>query len=203
MTTAERNSLQIYALQELIVNTRAFLQKNTIVPGNAAGTNFGVADYAIDVEDGYIRRPGSILGKYKMHLGLKYKIKNPNQLPNGFRFKAVYLPVQQSNTNFVTVTLPNSGEGTNLMITTQLTGCSVIIDRNGNSVNVAHIQPNGETGIQLQNRLTTLGHNVFGAIDYPNDRAIVIGTRSKSVWNFFAQVQDANFNVRRVKILQF
>jgi hypothetical protein len=203
MTTAERNLVQIYALQELVSNTRSFLQKNTLVPGNAAGSTFGVADYAIDVEDGYIRRPGSILGKYKMHLGLKYKIKRPNELPNGYRFKAIYLPVQPSNSNFITSTLPDYGEGTNLMITTQLTGCSVIIDRNGNSVNVAHIQPKGETGIQLQNRLIGLGHNVFGAIDYPNDRAIVIGARSKNGWNFFAQVQDPNFNVRSAKLLQF
>lgn len=199
MTPAEKTSAQSKALQELFTNPVSFLRKNSIAPGNAAGNTAGVAEYAIGVEDGVIQRPGSRLGNFRTHDGLKFKIRKPIELPTGTRFQALYIPVQPSNQPING--FPLATVGTNFMITTQLSGCCVVMIPMGNTWSVAHLQPTGETGAQLRTRLAGQGMKVYGATDYAGGRAALVGVRSGGKWRFYVQTQDASFNVTGAKKL--
>ncbi len=108
-------------------------------------------------------------------------------------FDAHQVPVQPSNIAINFVTLPL--HGSSIMLTTQLTGCCVVVPQ-GNTFGVAHLQPAGENGLVLCQRLRTAGMNVFGAADYAGGIGVFVGVRTNSVWSFFTQRQDAHFNIR-------
>ena len=70
------------------------------------------------------------------------------------------------------------------MITTQLTGCCIVMVPGGGTWSVAHLQPTGENGVQLRQRLGTKGLKGYGATDYAGGRAALVGVRINSNWHF-------------------
>lgn len=200
MTAAEKQAAEMAALQELVMHPSEFLRKNSVTPGNAAGGSAaGPANYLMKVEDGaVISRPGSILGNFNRHTGKRFKIHSL-AVNGGTPFQAIYIPVQPSNIAFNPY--PLNTTGCNLMITTQLSGCCIVIFPGAGTVSVAHLQPTGETGDALRNRLKGMGLKVYGITDYAGFRAAFIGVRKGGEWKFYAQTQDAHFNVQGLKKL--
>ena len=208
MTQSEKTALEVKALQDLQLDPLKFLRKNSVTPANAAGTTAGLSDYYM-VLDSFeavgdpttlhaisIKRPGAFLGNMHKQQGYKYKIKSHG---GGTRFQAIYIPVQPSNVAINP--FPLGTTGASFMITTQLTGCCIVMVPQGASWGVAHLQPINEDGIELRKRLSALGIRVYGATDYSGGRATLIGVRQAGNWDFYTQILDSNFNVISYKKL--
>jgi len=106
--------------------------------------------------------------------------------------------------------LPNNGQPI-LMFTGGLSGCSFIVNAQGGSIACAHLQPIGETGVALHNRLNRLGYTaVYGRNDYNhqnanglNDRQVaIVGVLRNNQWKVYAQKNEyggPNLTIRKVK----
>jgi len=185
------------AIQMLQTRPMEFLRKNSITPYAAPG-NAGIHQfYMVDTQQ-QIQRPGSRLGTFRTHDGQRFQVR-PNNIMGGSPFNAVHIPVQPSNIAINAFPLPLHGAG--IMITTQLTGCCIVMVPGAGTWSVAHLQPTGENGVQLRQRLARNRIKVYGATDYAGNRAALIGVRIDMNWEFYTQKQDANFNVHSVKKL--
>ncbi|TDO97905.1 hypothetical protein [Marinomonas balearica] len=172
------------AVNALINNPLAFLRKNALTPYAAPGRAAGTVQYRMVSTDDAVTRPGTVLGNLNTHNdGQRFKMRADN-VEQGVNFQAVYIPVQNSDTLSFPHPLPNNGP--RVMVTTQLTGCCMLMVKMGNVVGVSHLQPTGETGNALHARL---GANlkVYGRPDYGNSRALFIGIRTGTRWRFYAQ----------------
>ncbi len=146
-----------------------------------------------------------------------YEFKPRSQLSSKPEF--VYTPVKvfhihvQSYTevknNLSTISGSNV-TGADLMVTTQLSGCSVMYQVDNDNLIVAHIQPVGTTGYSLCNELRTSGKflgglnnipvHVFGAqntkqtgYDYlTNSHTYCIGINIGGNWKLYAQQHMAS-----------
>jgi hypothetical protein len=86
--------------------------------------------------------------------------------------------------------------GPDIVVTTELTGCSFIVRERQNALNVVHIQPpQGVSGENLQAQLSTTAGNtaVYGRGDYNNGlrAATIIGVR-RGEWRIYAQKNNSN-----------
>ena len=110
------------------------------------------------------------------------------------------------------------GDQEDLLFTIALTGCAVVVDSapNGDLL-VLHVRPSGGTldtvgllgdtrftemdGRQTQTTLAKAGWNaVYGAKDYGRQRkAIVVGAKRADGWRLYAQEQDEDGNILKVK----
>ncbi|WCN10702.1 hypothetical protein [Marinomonas mediterranea] len=172
------------ALNALINNPLTFLRKNALTPYAAQGRSAGAVQYRMVSSDDTVTRPGTVLGNLKTHNdGQRFKMRADN-FEAGTSFQAVYIPVQSSDKLSFPHPLPSNGP--RIMITTQLTGCCMLMMKMGEVVGVAHLQPTGETGNELHARLGT-NLKVYGRPDYGNSRAIFIGIRTANRWRFYAQ----------------
>lgn len=196
MTTPE-------ALQLLQTQPMEVLRKNSVTPFTimvgGAPVPAGVYTYHM-VEDALaqIHRPRNLSGNLMPKAGQRFKIQ-ASASPNSIPFHAIHIPVQPSNIPINAYPLDIVGPG--LMITTQLTGCCIVMVPGGGTWSVAHLQPTGENGAALQARLAQAGVKVYGANDYAGNRAALVGVREAGNWSFYVQTQDANFNVLKVKKL--
>ncbi len=186
------------AVQMLQTRPLEFLRKNAVSPhaARASGTS---TFYMVDTL-AQIQRPGRRLGRLRTHQGQRFQVRADN-IMNGSPFNAVHIPVQPSNIAINAYPLPQHGPG--LMITTQLTGCCIVMVPGGGTWSVAHLQPTNETGVELRRRLASNGLKVYGATDYAGGRATLVGVRTNMEWAFYTQKQDAQFNVIKVKKLSF
>ncbi len=191
------------ALLQLKTNPLNFLRKNSVTPFTImqAGATVPAGVYPFYMVDAsqQIYRPRKLTGNINPKAGQRFKIMG-SALTRGFRFNAIHIPVQPSNIPINAYRLNLGGD--DLMITTQLTGCCVVMIPNGNTWNVAHLQPTGETGTMLHRRLKAGGTRVYGVNDYSGGRAALVGVKESGKWNFYAQKQDGNFNVVSVRRLK-
>lgn len=184
------------ALQMLASRPLEFLRKNSLTPYTVPGGSRVCTFYM--KEHGTIQRPGSRLGNLNPHEGQRFQAR-PGPEMGGTPFQAVNIAVQPSN--IAINPLPLHTVGCNLMLTTQLSGCCIVMIPGGGTFSVAHLQPTGETGADLRRRLSGLGMKVYGATDYAGGRAVVVGARIGGTWGFYAQTQDGNFNVTSARQL--
>ncbi|WP_087018332.1 hypothetical protein [Thaumasiovibrio subtropicus] len=184
----------IEAIQLLQTNPLTFLRRNSFTAFAAPTTAGAVHQFFMVDRNTDIERPGQILGNLNTHTGQKFQARANNNLGGGTGFNAAHIPVQPSNIAINPIALPLHGAG--IMLTTQLTGCCMVVVPQGNTFGVAHLQPTGETGLQLCQRLRTAGMRVFGQSDYQGSRGIFVGARINGTWGFYTQLQDANFNVK-------
>src|SRR5215510_11550730 len=164
---------EMAALQMLQTTPLEFLRKNSITPYAAPGAAGIHTFYMVDANQ-QIQRPGKLLGNLKMHHGQRFQVR-ANAVMGGIPFHAVHIPVQPSNIAINAFPLPADGPG--IMITTQLTGCCIVMVPGGDTWSVAHLQPTGETGKELRERLADNGLKVYGATDYAGNRAALVGVR--------------------------
>lgn len=185
------------AIQMLQTRPMEFLGKNCITPYAARGAAGVRTFYMVDSLQ-QVQRPGTRMGNLRTHHGQRFQVRADNVI-EGSPFNAVHIPVQPSNMPINAFPLPGHGPG--IMITTQLTGCCIVMVPGGGTWSVAHLQRTGENGVQLRLRLANAGIKVYGATDYVGGRAALIGVRINLNWEFYAQKQDVNFNVLSVKKL--
>ncbi len=188
------------AIQMLQTNPMEFLRKNSITPIAVAGNApAGLHTFYMYDTLATINRPRNLTGNIRPKTGQRFQIR-PDQIFGGFPFHALHIPVQPSN--IAINPFPLDMVGTGIMITTQLTGCCIAMLPVGGTWSVAHLQPTGETGTMLQDRLAASGVRVYGANDYSGGRAALIGVRDATSWSFYAQEQDSNYNVISVNLLK-
>ena len=208
------------AITQLRINPKEFLTRNAVVP-------YAISDKETSFDNEKIRdrpgtylfymaddqravdRPGTILGSHRIHKkgAQKFRILHKPTF-GGTVFQAVHIPVQPS-TLYVNLeqspvkVYPLPTQGADIMITTQLSGCSFVMLAGDGTWSVAHLQPIKEEGAQLQERLEGAGYKVYGANNLSGGgkigRASVIGVRNKLTWKFYAQLQDVRSNVLSVK----
>lgn len=186
------------AVQMLQTRPIEFLRKNSITPYGVTSTVAETRTFYMVDSQRPIQRPGQFLGNLRMHQGQQFKARVDNVM-GGFPFNAVHIPVQPSNIAINAFPLPRNGPG--IMITTQLSGCCIVMIPDGGTWRVAHLQPIGETGVQLRQRLGNNGLKVYGATDYAGSRAAFVGVRINLNWKFYTQTQDTRFNVLIVREL--
>ena len=186
------------ALQELMAQPREFLETYRLrIAGANAGS--GVYNYFIS-NDGVSQRPGKLLKTHHMHSTEAFRIQpGVGANPGAHPFATYSIQMAQSNVvPIVLYTIPAGGP--NIMVTGVLSGCSFIVNLGpGGLIQCAHLQPNGETGTQLNNRLNPVGYSViYGRNSYNHqdssnvyDRNVVIvGVRQAGQWKIYAQKQD-------------
>ena len=79
-----------------------------------------------------------------------------------------------------------SGEA-DVMLTTQLSGCCVVLDDSGATPKIAHVQPDsGSDGVTLQQSLSGSGYKLYGKADYHDNYAYVLGVKTDG-WRFYTQ----------------
>lgn len=86
------------------------------------------------------------------------------------------------------------------MITTELSGCCMVLDRSSNPPRIAHCWPDkaqGEDGTSVQTGLEgNLNHKLYGKKNYVEDYSYVIGVRG-GAWRFFAQERPRGGKISR------
>ena len=147
-----------------------------------------------------VSRPGRILGNLRRHESKRFQIR-ADSIFQGAPFSAIHVPVQSSRLAIAAHRLPV--QGPKMMITTQLSGCCIVMIPKGGAWSVAHLQPVGETGVALQNRLKEQGLQTYGANDYGQFHAMFFGVRKGRKWEFFVQTQDLDHNVVDARKLIF
>jgi hypothetical protein len=187
------------AIQMLQTHPMEFLRRNSVTPISAPGVTGIHNFYMVDTHK-QIQRPGALLGNLRTHGGQRFQVRSDNVF-GGSPFNAVHIPVQPSNVAINAFPLPTYGPG--IMITTRLSGCCIVMIPGAGTWSVAHLQPTGETGVQLRQRLANNGLNVYGATDYAGFCAALIGVRINSNWEFYAQKQSGNWDVLSVNRLTF
>lgn len=151
-------------------------------------------------DGGYYFNPNFYQGEYTSILAYNVHVQD---------YDAVKTSLGAINASLV------NGAATTLMLTTQLTGCSVCFSINGASLAVAHINPKQHDSKQMRTILRNTGgfangnggaFTVFGRIaalandGYPDGRCVVFGVYGPRGWEMFAQRQLMNGDLDAVKI---
>lgn len=183
------------AIQALQMRPLEFLRKNSLTPVRAVGVTGLHTFYMKDLATN-ITRPGKFLGNMNTKDGQRFKVCH-NSADGGTPFQALHIDVKPSNVPIHA--FPLGGIGASLMFTTQLTGCCIVMIPGAGTWSVAHLQPTGENGVALRNRLKALHFQVYGVGDYTGvGRAVLVGVRQGGSWGFYTQMQDAYYNVTAV-----
>ena len=190
------------ALQNLRNNPRNFLEKFPI-QGNFDPSVSGVTTaYIVNGPVG--QRPGSTLKTLNMHATETFIIQpRAGQAGEGDQFQAHGLFTVQSNLRPQWYTLDNTGP--DIMLTAKLTGCTFVARPAANgvagAVDITHMMPNQETGLQLNQRMNTHGQKAWGRLKYDIDtRSVnIIGVRVGGHWKIYAQkVEKHALTIRSV-----
>lgn len=192
----------------LLSNPQNFLKR---FPVKIFGANrpSGVANYAM-LNRGASMRPGSVLGKLRMHETESFDIKPTSFLGQGhgghtFSAHLVRMDEGTANMNFYRL----DASGPPIMLTGELSGCSmVMLPATGGHVEVAHVRPRQQTGQQLYGTLNAALPNaeIYGASGTSghydsDDRCVsIIGVRAGGQWFLFAQkkLAGADGHIRSV-----
>lgn len=144
------------------------------------------------------KRPGTKLGTWNMHRTEEF-IFSVMQA-DGHSFQCQYVRMDPSNQGIQWYTLANTPD---IMLTCKLTGCTFVARQNGPNLEVAHLQPKDETGLQLNQRLKGGGNKAYGRLKYDIEtrQAHVIGVRRGGQWEIYAQKIDKakEVGIRSVK----
>ena len=77
--------------------------------------------------------------------------------------------------------------GADLMLTTQLSGCCIVLDKSGATPRIAHVRPDADSnGNAVQASLAGNGYKLYGKNDYQENFAYVLGVKTDN-WRFYAQ----------------
>ncbi len=123
---------------------------------------------------------------------------------HAFQAHSIHMDVGTGNMGFYRL----GAAGPTVMITGQLSGCSFVMSPvAAGVVDVAHVQPQGQTGQALQATLAAAVPNaeIYGAAgtggnyDSADRRASIVGVRFGGAWRIYAQKQDALAGHYRLK----
>ncbi len=189
------------ALQSLIAHPKTFLSKYPIRIAGAKVASGIIQYYIYNRDFGHSLRPGSVLRTQRMHDTECFYIDNQG-MHGGHGFQAHSVEMVQSNVAAVPFyTLPAAG-GPDIMVTGALSGCTFLVDVGaGGAIQCAHLQPNGESGTALNNRMLGQHDAVYGRNNYSHlhdaanvnsfDRTVtIIGVRRNGEWKVYAQKLD-------------
>jgi hypothetical protein len=162
----------------------------------------GIERYYIQDADGGGFRGGTVLGNLNVHATQKFRIRTAA----GFPENAHHIRMVASDAPIVLHPLPNNGEPI-LMFTGGLSGCSFIVNAQANSIACAHLEPKGETGEALHNRLKRMPYTaVYGRNDYSeiSRQVAIVGVLRNNQWKVYAQKNQFDFRtgdltIRKVK----
>ncbi len=109
--------------------------------------------------------------------------------------KAHIVKAQVGGLDFYTLT-----DDCDLMLTSQLSGCCMVLDRSVNPPRVAHYWPDkakGEDGNTVQTNLQgTANRKLYGLKNYTTPYSYVLGVRNGG-WRFFAQERPMGRGISR------
>lgn len=141
------------------------------------------------------KRPGSKLGTANFHTTESFNI----EMISGANAFGVEFPVHgvftgESSKDPVWYKLDGSGPA--MMLTAKLTGCTFVVKAGVSaSVEVTHLMPHQETGLELNERMKGGGKVAWGRLKYDFEKRTVnvIGVRHANRWNIWAQkLEKAN-----------
>jgi hypothetical protein len=178
------------ALQKLRTNPSDFLKRYPILNTFDCAVSGATQAFFANYTSNDARRPGTILKSLKMHQTQAFRV-NKSQFRNGEGdpFTVVGVYTGKSSTGPAWTLLGDTGP--DIMLTAKLTGCTFVARAGGKAgqVEVAHLQPHEETGLQLHHRMKVNGQEAYGRLNYDIDsRSInVIGIRSAKGWEIYTQ----------------
>lgn len=188
------------ALRELLANPRNFLRR---YPIEIDESRQGGLITAYMINGGKGKRPGSILKTNNMHDTEGFAFKTTGEprettVQTRVQFQAYYVPMLASNqvTQWTQI-----GNAADVMLTCKLTGCSFVCRVNNGVLEAAHLQPQGESGLQLNTRLQGNGQHAWGRLKYDFDSRTVsiIGVRRGGQWKIYAQkLEKGTWNILSV-----
>jgi hypothetical protein len=189
------------AYNTLLANPGEFLKRYPVRIFGATLPS-GVTNYFL-FNRGASMRPGSRLGTLRMHATESFDIRAagalagalPGAANHPFLAHSVHMDVGAAAMGFYH--LPAGAP--NIMVTGQLSGCSfVMVPAGVGQVDVAHVQPQNQTGQALYGNITGAIPNaqVYGAsgtrgnYDSADRRASIIGVFAAGQWRIYAQKQE-------------
>ena len=187
------------AVLALLRNPEEFLRKHPVVNTfDCRASGVTRAYLRNDRQDAL--RPGSKLGTLHMHRTESFNLENvTGRNTYGHEFPVHGIYTGPSNQAPVWYHLDATGPA--MMLTAKLTGCTFVARAaGGGTVEVTHLQPTQETGLQLNTRMKTGGNSAYGRLRYDYDiRSInVIGVRHGNGWKIWAQKLDKNATPIRI-----
>lgn len=184
------------ALRELLLNPERFLKTYPVsIDEDPSPSGVKIAY----IKNGRVgKRPGGNLGTWNMHRTEEFKFSLSQ--PDGHSFSCQYVRMDPSNQAIQWYAVANTPD---IVLTCKLTGCTFVARQNGPSLEVAHLQPKDESGLQLNQRMQGGGQKAYGRLKYDLEtrQAHVIGVRRGGIWEFYAQKIDKNkeVGIRSVK----
>jgi len=203
------------ALTNLKTNSKNFLGTYPIAISNAGRTSTDLESNSAGEQTVYIQkhnmsRPGSFLGKKRMHQWYLYSFEHKQPKSNPMtgdinpeytNFQAYYVPISWSDDP--NPTWCDADNDPVIMITGQLSGCSFVVKDagEGGELRTTHLQPTigrpggNVTGDALNTALKRDHEDwtVFGKSNFDSDTYIVnvIGVRDRDKgWQIFAQKRN-------------
>ncbi len=195
-------------LADLRANPLTFLRHyKLVIAGGGSKSNSGIATFSFDDKTvtvkGFTTGLSGMVGKTKDRPYIKFSHKSgladPNPDVAGGKFNAHYVAMKQIGDDVRTTHYTLPGTGPDLMLTSQLSGCTFGIGSAAKgSQLVSHIQPNANATASdlheaVADGLTSGGGKFFerqNGASYENtsNRATVVGVRNSGTWKFYAQI---------------
>jgi hypothetical protein len=186
------------AVMELLRSPEDFLRKHPIINTfDCAMSGATNAYFRNDRADAL--RPGSKLGTLSMKTTESFNLESVSGVnAYGYAFPVQGVYTAPSNGPIVWYRLDATGPA--MMLTAKLTGCTFTVRAaGGGAIEVSHLQPNQETGLQLNTRMKAVGA-AYGRLKY--DFAVrsvnVMGVRHGGGWKIWAQKLDKNANPPKI-----
>ncbi len=186
------------AVMRLLQDPETFLRKHPIINTFDCAVNGETRAYFRNDRADALR-PGSRLGTLSMHTTESYNLESvsgANCYGYAFPVQGVYMG--QSGGAIQWYTLDATGPA--MMLTAKLTGCTFVARAGiGASVEVTHLQPQDESGLDLNRRMAGVGA-AYGRLKYDLDtRSVnVMGVRHGGRWHIWAQKLDKNATPPRI-----
>ncbi len=188
------------AVMKLLQNPESFLRQHPVINTFDCAAHGQTRAYFRNGGSDALR-PGSRLGTARMHTTESFNLESISGANSyGYEFPVHGVYTSPSSGGPLWYTLDATGPA--MMLTAKLTGCTFIATAGaGGAVNVTHLQPHQETGLQLNTRMLGAGRAAYGRLKYDFDtRSInIIGARHGGRWQIWAQKLDKN--ARPTKLL--
>ena len=187
------------AMIDLLRNPESFLKKHPII-NTFDCTVHGTTSAYFRNDRADAKRPGTKLKTKRFHTTESFNIESVTGANSyGHRVPVHGIYMGASNVAPVWYTLDATGPA--MMLTAKLTGCTFVAKAApGNGVQVTHLQPQGESGLQLNRRMRAPGQKAYGRLKYDLDkRSInVMGVRQGGRWRIWAQKLVKNSHTPQV-----
>ncbi len=147
------------------------------------------------------KRPGSRLGTKRLHTTESFNLESVSGA-NQYGARAPVHGVHMTQSSAGPAWYRLDGHGPAMMLTAKLTGCTFVARAAaGQAVEVTHLQPHQEDGLQLNRRMRGGGRSAYGRLKYNLEtRSInVIGVRSGARWKIWAQKIEKNGTVPTIR----